>query len=277
MALVAACLAGAGAVVAWNALALYPRFEPLGDHRDLTKAANLSDAELARVLMDRVAPTFVASDRRDASFSGVRFFTAPTPFGGNLCRVDIVSFPAQVVRGQVRRGDRQWGADNISLETTYGVWTTDAAIDVAARNAARDVACANYHDFQRLIRGDGLAIERVINVLAKAKAAFKAGRADFTVGCGAPPPAKITRCAVSKAAVLKLDAADIGEANAISETMGQGSSAFVDRVTTRAHPDGHGCIDFGVYRIESRQTWGTESEADPDLVDLEFLPGGPAC
>jgi hypothetical protein len=221
--------------------------------------------------MRRVAPSFVASDRHDSGREGVAFITRPLPYGDNLCRVDIVSFPAKIVTGRADPNASRF-EDNLTLRRGYGVWTTSAK-----SGDTRDVACSRYRDFQHLVFGDGLAIDRTVAVLAKAIAAVRAGDASFHVGCATGDGGKVISCSVSRATILALVAAEFGNVEAQSHKMGKDSATYVDVLTTRGRPAPHGCMDFSVVRIESRQSYGTESMTNPDPVDFEFLPGGPVC
>jgi hypothetical protein len=211
-AMIAGGALGAVAVLAWNALAFYPRLMPLDDHRDLSKANNLSDVDLARALMDRVAPTFVAS-WRDSSAIGtsVSFYTAPLPYGQNLCRLNIVSFPRKIVRGRMVRGDSTF-EDDLTLTRAFGVWGENSPAGLT-----RESACANYRDFKHLVGGDGVAIDRVVSVMRKAIASVKAGRDDFKVSCGDLPDVVIINCKVTKGAVLKLQPSDLQSVEAGTE------------------------------------------------------------
>ena len=264
---------GAGAVMAWDALILpfYPAWSPLepspqGLHDDHSLP---STTALARVLLDRVARTFVADSRpRWPLAAGVGFYTRPKAFGEALCQIDVVSVPGKIVRGGAARA--QGGRDDdISILTMYGVWKKPGI--VGGSGIADDAACSRFRDFDHLISGDGLAVERGVNMVYSVIDLVKAGRINFNVTCVDQRQDRPVRCD-GAALIRTMDPKEISQIDNIEETSTSGSAHHVDEVVLRQRGRGScGLEEMLTLKIGSTQVYGrhTAWQGDPTSVDLE--------
>jgi hypothetical protein len=172
-----ALLGGAG-VLAWT------RAHP-ADGRDLSarKPAEVSQAELGRLLMTRVARGLVAVRSPNAPMrDGAVLFDAPKIYGDVLCSVRAYAFPAWIVRGRPDPADAAapW-KDDLRIEERYAVWREPGA--PAPPGLTPETACARLHDVQHLILGEGPAVVRDVALVDAAIRQVRAGAPAFALTC----------------------------------------------------------------------------------------------
>lgn len=144
----------------------------------VSTVAKGSSAELGARLLERVGRDLIADNRaKRAGDEPMLLYAVPKPNGETLCRVDVYTVAPKIIRGPVSERDR-W-ADDLKIETKYGLWKRPSAI-----GGDRDKACAAFRDFEHLIsEGSILSAERGAFVMDALLEQAKAGKFRFKVSC----------------------------------------------------------------------------------------------
>lgn len=157
-----------------------------------TRPETLSTADFGAVLLTRVARSFVGDSRHTSSpDSGIAFYTQPLPYASILCRVDLVSVPARIVQDMT--GTTEKFVDDIAIERAYAVWRNPVELDRTGGD--RDTACAEWRDFETLIRGEpGIFAERTLYLLESASIRARSGKPGFAITCVNRDGQSATQC-----------------------------------------------------------------------------------
>lgn len=144
----------------------------------VSAVAKGSSAELGARLLQRVGRDLIADNRATRSEDEpMLLYAVPKPYGEALCRIDVYSVAPKIIRGAVSERER-W-ADDLKIETKYGLWKRPSAI-----GGDRDKACAAFRDFEHLIsEGSVSSAERGVFVMDALLKQAKAGKFRFKVSC----------------------------------------------------------------------------------------------
>ena len=156
-----------------------PKWSSMPARPDLVSAvAKGSSAELGARLLERVGRDLIADNRaKRAGDEPMLLYAVPKPNGETLCRVDVYTVAPKIIRGAVSERER-W-ADDLKIETKYGLWKRPSAI-----GGDRDKACAAFRDFEHLIsEGSVSSAERGVFVMDALLEQAKAGKFRFKVSC----------------------------------------------------------------------------------------------
>ncbi len=259
-----------GAIVVSCWAVIRPGPSATEDLRDQVHTATMPRAELARALFDRVAPTFVGDTRvEDRRVGYVAFIAQPKLYGRFMCSVDAVSLPwksTKLPRGAVP-------FPNVSFDTGYGIRRAPDAPQEEVTDL--NVPCAHYRDFDHLISGDGLAIDRAVSVLNKAMVRARSNQGGFVLKCADDRDGTNKPC--DGGAILRtLNLKDIDQVEAGDVRKSERSAEYADRIWMNTTGRGHGChggADTMIIRVVSLQTFGRQAASDGEPTEIDIRRG----
>lgn len=211
----------------------------------------------------RFGKTLIASAGR---YEGAKvYYAQPKPYGGWICRVDVISLPGWIVEDRPKPEAKFW-EDDIAVSTLYAAWRSPQVNPDADRMAA----CKDFRQFDRLFyAGEGNNPERDIYVLDQLLSAIAKGSPAFKLTCvdkrdaadGRPcDPAKVLHGITIQS---PFSAASKGERKVSGGQIHFDTLRF-DFGREHGHP-----VELAI-EFESKQTYGKQSNSEGDIISARI-------